>query len=126
MKRIYIAVVLVLLTLCIGALETGYVTAKTDMFIDKIERADKLMKRNEFSEAIKLCQNTEKEWYDNAKAIDMLLIHDYVDDIGLSISKMTSFAESKNTDMYFSESSDAKKQLASIKESEYPLIENLL
>lgn len=126
MKRIYIAVVLVLLTLCIGALETGYVTAKTDMFIDKIERADKLMKKNEFSEAIRLCQNTEKEWYDNAKSIDMLLIHDYVDDIGLSISKMTSFAESKNTDMYFSESSDAKKQLASIKESEYPLIENLL
>ncbi len=126
MKRIYIAVIFLLITLCAAAVETGYITAKADMFISKIENIDKLMRRNEYTSALRICQNTEKEWYDSAGTIDMLLIHDYVDEIGLSISKMTSFAERKNIDMYFSESTDAKKELTSIKESEYPLLENLL
>lgn len=126
MKRIYIAAALILVTLITAALESGYVTAKSDMFITKIEKADKLMKKSEYRQAFMLCQNTEKEWYDDAKVIDMLLIHDYVDDIGLSISRMTAFAEEKSAELYFAESAGAKKQLASIKESEYPLIENLL
>ncbi len=126
MKRIYISVALILIALCTAAIEMGFVTAKSDMFIGKIEDVDRLMKKESFSEAIKLSRETEKEWYDSAKSIDMLLIHDYVDDIGLSFSKMATFAERKNADMYFSQSSDAKKQLASIKESEYLMIENIL
>ena len=64
--------------------------------------------------------------YDNAKLIDTMLIHDYVDNIGLSISRMTAFAQKQNRDMYFAESVQAKKELASIKESEFPLVENIL
>lgn len=126
MKRIYIAAVLILIALATAALEMGFVTAKSDMYISKIEDVDRLMKKEGFSEAIRLSREAEKEWYDCAKSIDMLLIHDYVDDIGLSFSKMTAFAERRNADMYFSQSSEAKKQLASIKESEYLMIENIL
>ena len=56
----------------------------------------------------------------------MLLIHDYVDEIGNKISNMRSYAENCSPDMYFAESTTAKKELASIKESEYPLAENIL
>ena len=86
----------------------------------------RLMSRLEFEDALKICEETEKEWYDNAKLIDTMLIHDYVDNIGLSISKMTAFAQKQNRDMYFAESVQAKKELASIKESEFPLVENIL
>ena len=95
-------------------------------FIAKIECADRLMSRLEFEDALKICEETEKEWYDNAKLIDTMLIHDYVDNIGLSISRMTAFAQKQNRDMYFAESVQAKKELASIKESEFPLVENIL
>ena len=94
--------------------------------VAKIECADRLMSRLEFEDALKICEETEKEWYDNAKLIDTMLIHDYVDNIGLSISRMTAFAQKQNRDMYFAESVQAKKELASIKESEFPLVENIL
>ena len=122
MKRIYIALSLVLAALCFASVETGFISGKTDSFIAKIECADRL----EFEDALKICEETEKEWYDNAKLIDTMLIHDYVDNIGLSISRMTAFAQKQNRDMYFAESVQAKKELASIKESEFPLVENIL
>lgn len=53
------------------------------------------MSRLEFEDALKICEETEKEWYDNAKLIDTMLIHDYVDNIGLSISRMTVFAQNR-------------------------------
>ena len=120
MKSIYIALSLVLAALCFASVETGFISGKTDSFIAKIECADRLMS------ALKICEETEKEWYDNAKLIDTMLIHDYVDNIGLSISRMTAFAQKQNRDMYFAESVQAKKELASIKESEFPLVENIL
>ena len=126
MKRIYIALSLVLVALCFASVETGFISGKTDSFIAKIECADRLMSRLEFEDALKICEETEKEWYDNAKLIDTMLIHDYVDNIGLSISRMTVFAQKQNRDMYFDESVQAKKELASIKESEFPLVENIL
>ena len=126
MKRIYIALSLVLAALCFASVETGFISGKTDSFIAKIECADRLMSRLEFEDALKICEETEKEWYDNAKLIDTMLIHDYVDNIGLSISRMTAFAQKQNRDMYFAESVQATKELASIKESEFPLVENIL
>lgn len=95
MKRIYIALSLVLAALCFASVETGFISGKTDSFIAKIECADRLMSRLEFEDALKICEETEKEWYDNAKLIDTMLIHDYVDNIGLSISRMTAFAQNR-------------------------------
>lgn len=43
MKRIYIALSLVLAALCFASVETGFISGKTDSFIAKIECADRLM-----------------------------------------------------------------------------------
>ncbi len=48
MKRIYIALSLVLAALCFASVETGFISGKTDSFIAKIECADRLMSRLEF------------------------------------------------------------------------------
>ena len=84
------------------------------------------MRKSEFEDAINVCKTIEEKWDYTAKKIDMLLIHDYVDEIGNKISNMRSYAENCSPDMYFAESTTAKKELASIKESEYPLAENIL
>ena len=47
MKRIYIALSLVLAALCFASVETGFISGKTDSFIAKIECADRLMSRLE-------------------------------------------------------------------------------
>lgn len=126
MKRIYIAIILLSAAFSLASVETGYVSAKADSYISKINTIDKQMKKDNFSEAINLCKELEDSWEDSAKRVDMLLIHDYVDSISEGITKMRAYAENASVDMYFSESTSTKKELASVKESEYPYIENIL
>lgn len=126
MKRIYFAVFFMISVLTISAVEVGYVSAKVDSYISKIELIDKQIRKDNFEDAIKMCNQLEERWYESAKPIDTILIHDYVDRIGESISKMRAYAENGGVSQYFAESTSAKKQLASIKESEYPYIENIL
>ena len=68
----------------------------------------------------------EQDWDGDMEKIYTLLIHDYADNIGYSFSKMRVHLEQGNLDMYYAESTAAKKGLASIKGSEYPLFENIL
>lgn len=126
MRRIYISLVFIIACAVFSAVQLGFVSAKADVFVAMIEQSDRYMMKNDFEEAIKLCKTVEEKWKESAEKIDMLLIHDYVDEIGINISKMRSYAESGSPDMYFAMSTSAKKELASIKESEYPLIENIL
>ena len=126
MKRIYISVLFLAIAFSLSAVELGYISGKADVFISMIDQADRYMRKTNFEDALNLCKDIEDQWCESAESIDMLLIHDYVDQIGNSISKMRSHAENGNPDLYFSESASAKKELASIKESEYPLLENIL
>lgn len=126
MKRIFIAFLLFIIVGIIAAAELGYVTANTDLYISKIELTDKQVYKNNFEEALKMCAELEYKWNNSAKKIDVMLNHDCIDSVGESINRMTSYIQNGSIDMYFAESSKAKKELASIKESEYPYIENIL
>lgn len=126
MKRIFIALLLFIAVIVDAAAELGYVTANADLYISKIELTDKQVYKNNFEEALKMCDQLENSWNNNSKKIDLMLNHDCIDSIGESINKMTSYIQNGSIDMYFAESNIAKKELASIKESEYPFVENIL
>lgn len=126
MKRIFFAFLFFIIVTAAASAELGYVTANADLYISKIELTDKKVYKNDFEEALKMCAQLEESWDDSAKKIDVMLNHDCIDSIGNSISKMMSYIQNGSIDMYFAESRTAKKELASIKESEYPFIENIL
>ena len=112
------------LTGCIS--ELIYLGNTFDEWTHCIDKIDQLVQKSDYGSALKKSRILEEKWERTAKRVDILLIHDYVDSIGVNLSQMRSHLETKNADMYFSHSSAAKKELASIKGSEYPLIENLL
>lgn len=126
MKRIIISVIL--LAICIGAaaVEMYYINIRADYYLDRIEQVDKFMLKNDFESALPLCKDIDKSWSSTAEKINTMLIHDYIDDISLSIAQMRSHIESSNPDMYFAESSGAKKGLASMKNGEFLSLENIL
>lgn len=126
MKRIYAALLFFIIVGIFASVELGYVSGKSDLFISKIELTDKKVYKNDFEEALEMCSQLEDKWENSSKRIDMILNHECIDSIGESINKMSSYLQNGSVDMYFAESSKAKKELASIKESEYPYIENIL
>lgn len=121
-----LAVILVVIAVSASLTELIYVKTKSVGFIDSINQIDRAVDEKDLASALSLCKATEEKWYESAPAIDILLIHDYIDNIGISISKMHSFLVNNNTEMYFAESTGAKKALASVLGSEYPNFENIL
>lgn len=126
MKRIFISLGLMALSLGASLFETGYVKSKTENCLAQIEEIDRMTGSGQTAQALAQCRALESAWNEDVKKIDVLLIHDYVDSVGTGIAKMRVHLENGNADMYFSESANAKKGLASIKGSEYPFLENIL
>ena len=68
----------------------------------------------------------ESKWQKNLSIFDILLIHDYVDEISVNLSAMRSYVATQSNDNYLAESAGIKKQLTSVKDSELVKIENIL
>ena len=56
MKRIIFAFLFFIIVIASAAAELGYVTANSDLYISKIELTDKMVYKNNFEEALKMCE----------------------------------------------------------------------
>ena len=126
MKRIIISIVIFTLCFSGAVCEVFCVSRGVDGYIESIEEVDVLISRGEFDCASNKCAELEKSWSKTSREIDAVLIHDYVDRIGISISQMKAYAENKTADSYYALSAEAKRALTSIKNSEYLSFENIL
>lgn len=126
MKRIVISLLLLVACLAGSVIEMVCISNHVDKYMTVIRHIDGYMLHEDFQNAANECGKLNEEWTNTARGIDALLIHDYVDGIGLSLAQMKSHIETNNPDMYFAESEKTKKALASIKDSEYPYAENIL
>ena len=126
MKRIYIAIAFLIIALTTGIFEMFYVTNKIDELNEEIISADNLVKSENYDGAKSVLASAETEWQKNLSIFDILLIHDYVDEISVNLSAMRSYVATQSNDIYLAESAGIKKQLTSIKDSELVQIENIL
>ena len=126
MKRIYFAIIFLIISISFAFFESYYVSTHTYNISTKIEYADNSMKENNFQKAYRTISEIQNEWEDKAWIVDIMLIHDYADTISIDLASMSSYAKNNNYDEYFSESETIKKQLASLKESELLSLENIL
>lgn len=126
MKRIYISLAFFILAIATGIFEMFYVTNRIDELNEEIVSADSLVKSENYDGAKDVLAAAESKWQKNLSIFDILLIHDYVDEISVNLSAMRSYVATQSNDNYFAESAGIKKQLTSIKDSELVKIENIL
>ncbi len=126
MKRIIIAVILFSICSVGAVMEVFFVSRSVNTYLEEIEEINRYVKKDEFVTAADKCAELEKQWNKTLRIIDAVLIHDYVDQISISVAQMRSYVENNSPDMYFSSSETAKKALESIRDSEYPYLENIL
>lgn len=126
MKRILISLLLFVTAIGGAVGELLYIGSQSDSFTSRIEEVDRLVRKNDFAGAQRLCRSVSADWDETADKVYIFLIHDYIDNIGLSIAQMQSHIENVNPDMYFAESANAKRGLKSLKASEFPDYENIL
>ena len=121
-----ISLTLTALALAASVFEVFYVGGKSDGYAERIKEIDDLVIRGSTDEAARKCKKLEADRDNESRIAYTMLSHDTVDSVSFCISRMNAYIDNGNKTMYFSESAGAKKGLASIKGSEYPLIENIL
>lgn len=126
MKRTVIAILIIALCAFGAAAELEYVSDNVDRFIQDVQNTEALLRKGKTEQAIALCKSINKRWDEAAPSIDVLLIHDYVDNIGIQLRQMQTYLENGSTELYDASSAAVKKGLASLKGSEYPMLENIL
>lgn len=126
MKRIYISLAFFILSIATGIFEMFYVTNRIDELNEEIVSADSLVKSENYDGAKDVLAAAESKWQKNLIIFDILLIHDYVDEISVNLSAMRSYVATQSNDNYLAESAGIKKQLTSVKDSELVKIENIL
>lgn len=126
MKRIIISIIFIGIALIASAFDLGYINGKTDLYIYKINQADKLVMKSDFNEAIKLCKSNRDKWNEESVKINYTQDHEYTEKISIDLAKMCSYVEYGSSDLYFAESESVKKELIFIKEGELPNLENLI
>ncbi|MBE6734387.1 MAG: DUF4363 family protein [Ruminococcaceae bacterium] len=126
MKRIYVAGILLLIA--IGLCVAEYVSVRncTDEYTNRIDKIELMVESDNMKKAAFAARETEKNWEETINIIDMLLFHDYVDDIGRNLAKLESYIEKEELAEFFATCEEAKEQLRSLEESELPVARNVI
>ncbi|MBQ8057259.1 MAG: DUF4363 family protein [Ruminococcus sp.] len=126
MKRIWVALALLLICGVISATEYITVDKSCDYYTQLIDKADKYISSREFKKASELIESTQYSWEKSKKTLNIFLIHKEADNITESLAKLRECAEEKNKDTFTSVSKKTKRQLLRLKQSELPDLENIL
>ena len=109
MKRIYISLAFFILSIATGIFEMFYVTNRIDELNEEIVSADNLVKSENYDGAKDVLAAAESKWQKNLSIFDILLIHDYVDEISVNLSAMRSYVATQSNDNYLAESAGIKR-----------------
>lgn len=126
MKRIRISIILLIISAVVCTVQFIYVYNSSNNFISDIENIEENYINKDYEAALKMSSDTFKKWKRNTKLCNLFLYHDYIDEITSNMEQMTIYAAYKKDVEFFSVSSQLKRQITSLKDSEIPNIENIV
>ncbi len=126
MKRIYIAAVLLIITVAICTVEFIYINSSVNKIAEKIESVHSLYKDGYKETSMKYALETEKAWQNKVNKIDMLLYHDYVDEITRNIVNLKTYIAEEDATGLYSTCNEILTQISSLKNSEFPTLDNII
>lgn len=110
----------------ISITEYAYVKNTQQNYTQMLNSAESYFSVREYKTAAFATENIYAKWNNTKNFLNIFLIHNKVEEITESISKLCEYAKTKKYDEYIFESKKIKRQLLSITESELPYLENLL
>lgn len=126
MKRIYMAVILLVFTVLICSVEFIYISSSADKITERIENLCESYKKGNTENSLSYALETERDWMKKVKRIDMLLYHDYVDEITKNIVNLKTYIAQEDAVGLYSTCNEILTQVSSLKSSELPTAENII
>lgn len=126
MKRIGIALVMLIISGIVSGCEVFTVNSNVDTYSAKLDSISKIAGEENYDKAKELSEEVLVSWQKVAKHLDKYLYHDYIDNITEEIATLPIYAKAKDKTAVEAQVAEIKIQLTSLKESELPYMHNIL
>ena len=126
MKRIIIAISIIVITLSLSLGE--YITIKNNLekYTKKLQICEDYISDNELKSMEAEIKNTEKEWQKSENFLNFFINHNEVDRIKENFQNLCFYAEINDTKAFVELCENTKRQLLSIKERQLPYLKNIV
>lgn len=126
MKRGYIAVILIVLSLIIGGVEYVYVTGTTDALLALLDEADAHMEQNEVYQAHSVAERLDYRFTNSSETLKIFAYHSEVGNISGEIAALRRYAQTGSAAEFLATSAKLKRDISSVKYSKQLKLENIL
>lgn len=126
MKRICIALVMLIISGVICGCEVFTVNGNAESYTAELGSITELINEEKFEKAEEKSEKVLASWKETARHLDKYLYHDYVDNITEEMATLPILLKDRDKTAVEAQIAEIKIQLASLKESELPYMHNIL
>lgn len=126
MKRAWIAIGLIVLSLILGGAEYLYAATAAKVYTEMLNEADEHMERNEAYEVQSITERLDHRFGEDAGLFDMLSFHSEINAISYDLASLRRYAQTGNTADYLALSAQVKRKILTLADIRSPRLENIL
>ena len=125
MKRAWIAVGLIALSLILGGVEYLYVTTAANVYTEMLNEADEHMEKNEAYEVQSITERLDHRFNEDAGMLDMVSFHSEINAVSYDLASLRRYAQTGNTADYLALSAQVKRKILTLSDLRSPRLENI-
>lgn len=126
MKRGWIALGLIALSLIIGGAEYLYTTNAAKIYTEMLNEADAHMEHNEAYEAQSVTERLDHRFNEDKNILDTFSFHSDINAIANDLGALRRFSQTGNTADFLALSAQTKRRIITLSELRIPRLENIL
>ena len=125
MKRLWYALVLVIIALGISFTEFIAVRNSYNTFIKTIDEARTAVEQEDYKRAKRLGKDLENKWIEKEKKLNYLLEHSVLDELSMNISELSDLSSEESKNDFLSDIDKIKRQFIVLYTNELPYGDNI-
>ncbi len=126
MKRGWIAVAMIALSLLIAGSEYLYTTQNAQVYLTMLNDADEKMEQNETEDALSVAERLDTRFSKESKIYEIFTFHSDVLSISTDLAALRRYAQAGDTAQYLATSAQVKRKIIALSNNRVPRIENIL
>ena len=126
MKRAWIALGLIAVSLAIGGIDYLYTATAAGVYSEMLSEADAHMEKNEAYEAQSVTERLDHRFSEDMRVLQIFSFHSDVNVISNDLAAMRRFSQTGNTADYLATSAQARRRISALYEVKAPKPGNIL
>ncbi|MBQ9680532.1 MAG: DUF4363 family protein [Ruminococcus sp.] len=115
MKRGWIALAMIALSLLLGGIEAIYVTSNADVYVQMLDDADEKMANNQVYEAESVAGRLDTRFSKQSAVFNVFMYHSEMETISSNLAMLRRYAQTGSTEDFLATSAYVKRQIMAVR-----------